>query len=365
MAQIDQYLELMVNHGASDLHFCTGCKPILRKDGSVAAVRNAESIDAQKANTLLYEIMPDANEQEFNECNDTDFAYEIPGVGRFRCNIFRDHKGIGGVFRIIPTEILSAEKLGLPPAVKQFSKLNRGLVLVTGPTGSGKSTTLAALVDDINSARSEHIITIEDPIEFVHRNKRCLINQREVGTHTTGFKTALRAALREDPDIVLVGEMRDLETTHIAIETAETGHLVFGTLHTTTAISTVDRLIDQFPHEQQQQIRTMLSGTLKGVIAQNLLKRKGGGRVAAIEVLVVNPAVSALIREGKTSQIMSIMQTGKREGMTLLNEQLANLVKDDVVEPLEAYTKAVAKEDLLKQFQANNIPFDPAEAPPE
>ena len=365
MAELDKYLRLMVEHNASDLHFCTGCPPILRKDGSIVAVRNAEPLSPQTANTMLYEIMPEKNEREFNETNDTDFAYEIEGVGRFRCNVYRDHKGVCGAFRIIPTDILTTEQLGLPSAVKRFCSLNKGLVLVTGPTGSGKSTTLAALIDEINSTRSEHVITIEDPIEFVHKNKRCLVNQREVHSHTKGFQPALRAALREDPDIVLVGEMRDLETTHIAIETAETGHLVFGTLHTTTAISTVDRLIDQFPHEQQQQIRTMLAATLKGIVAQNLLKRKGGGRVAAIEVLVVTPAVSSLIREGKTSQIMSIMQTAKKEGMTLLNEQLANLVKEDIVEPAEAYQKAADREDLLKHFQAANIPFNPAETAAE
>jgi twitching motility protein PilT len=357
MAQIDKYFKLVVEHKASDLHISTGAKPSLRKDGAMVAFRNEEILDAQAAKTLLYEIMPKDKEEEFNELNDTDFAYELEGFGRFRCNIFRDHKGVGGVFRLIPTEILTVEQLNLPETVKKFCGLNKGLILVTGPTGSGKSTTLAALIDLLNSTRNDHIITIEDPIEFVHKNKRCLVNQREVHTHTKSFKAALRAALREDPDIVLVGEMRDLETTHIAIETAETGHLVFGTLHTTTAISTVDRLIDQFPVDQQQQIRIMLSAGLKGVIAQNLLKKKGGGRVAAIEVLVVNAAVASLIREGKTSQIMSIMQTAKKEGMTLLNEQLALLVKSDTVEPDEAYRKAVDKDDLIKQFESMGINF--------
>jgi twitching motility protein PilT len=359
MAQIDQYLQLMVEHEASDLHFCAGCKPILRKDGSIVSLKNGGPMEADAVQQVLYEIMPEENQQQFEQANDTDFAYELEGFGRFRSNVFRDHKGPGGVFRLIPTDILTCEQLALPEAVKRFCNFSKGLVLVTGPTGSGKSTTLAALIDEINANRSEHIITIEDPIEFVHPNKRCLINQREVHNHTDSFKAALRAALREDPDIVLVGEMRDLETTHIAIETAETGHLVFGTLHTTTAISTVDRLIDQFPAAQQQQIRTMLSGTLKGIVAQNLLKRKGGGRVAALEVLVVNPAVASLIREGKTSQIMSIMQTARKEGMTLLNDQLVDFVKEDVVEAEEAWMKAVDKEDLMKQFQANNISFTP------
>ncbi len=355
MAQLDKYLKAMVEHGASDLHFCTGCKPILRKDGSIAALRSEENLDAQTVKTVLYEIMPPENEKQFNEVHDTDFAYELEGYGRFRCNVFMDHKGIGGVFRLIPTEILTCEQLGLPDAVKKFCTLSKGLVLVTGPTGSGKSTTLAALIDLINATRSDHIITIEDPIEFVHKNKRCLINQREVHTHTKGFKAALRAALREDPDIVLVGEMRDLETTHIAIETAETGHLVFGTLHTTTAISTVDRLIDQFPSEQQQQIRTMLAGTLKGIVAQNLLKKKGGGRVAALEVLIVNAAVSSLIREAKNNQIMSIMQTAKKEGMTLLNDELARFVKQDVVEAEEAWRKAVDKDGFMKALESAGV----------
>jgi twitching motility protein PilT len=359
MAQIDKYLMMMVKHGASDLHYCTACKPIFRKDGSMMALRSEEELDAQAVRTVLFEIMPEANEKQFNDVHDTDFAYSLEGYGRFRVNIFMDHKGMGAVFRVIPTKILTCEELGLPDSVKKFCTLSKGLVLVTGPTGSGKSTTLAAMIDLINASRSEHIITIEDPIEFVHPNKSCLINQREVHNHTKSFKAALRAALREDPDIVLVGEMRDLETTHIAIETAETGHLVFGTLHTTTAISTVDRLIDQFPSDQQQQIRTMLAGTLKGVVAQNLLKKKGGGRVAALEVMVVNHAVASLIREAKNNQIMSIMQTAKKEGMTLLNEELARFCKDDTVEPEEAWRKAVDKEGFLKALESVGVNYKP------
>jgi len=298
---------------------------------------------------------PGGTEEEFNATNDTDFAYELEGYGRYRANIFVDNKGIGGVFRLIPSKILTVQQLNLPPAVLKFCTIHKGLVLVTGPTGSGKSTTLAAMIDHINDNRTDHIITIEDPIEFVHPSKRCLINQREVGVHTESFSKALRAALREDPDIVLVGEMRDLETTHIAIETAETGHLVFGTLHTTTAKGTVDRMIDQFPAGQQAQIRTMLAEALKGVVAQNLLKKKGGGRVAALEVLIVNQAVSALIREGKNTQITSIMQTATREGMTLLNQELGRLVKEGIVDPMEAYSKAVDRPDLLRVFEAMNI----------
>jgi twitching motility protein PilT len=263
-----------------------------------------------------------------------------------------DRKGSGAVFRVIPSKILTASDLGLSPHILQLCRLNKGLVLVTGPTGSGKSTTLTAMVDYINQTRSDHIITIEDPIEFVHENRKCLVNQREVHTHTASFRDALRAALREDPDILLVGEMRDLETVAIAIETAETGHLVFGTLHTTTAASTVDRIIDQFPADRQAQIRTMLSESLRGVIAQTLCKKIGGGRVAALEVLIVTGAVSNLIREGKTFQIPSIMQVGKAQGMATLNDSLINLVTRKIVAPEEAYSKSVDKsgfEALLKR----------------
>ncbi len=359
MAELDKYFRLMVEHNTSDLHFCTGCRPMFRKDGTIVPLKTAEPLTPEEAERMLFEITPEKNLKEFQECNDTDFAYELEGCGRYRANIFRDHKGVGGVFRLIPSKILTFEQLNLPVALKKFCQLHKGLVLVTGPTGSGKSTTLAAMIDYINKTRSDHIITIEDPIEFVHQNQRCLLNQREVHAHTKSFSAALRAALREDPDIVLVGEMRDLETTHIAIETAETGHLVFGTLHTTTAVSTVDRLIDQFPANQQQQIRTMLSGALKGVVAQNLLKKKGGGRVGALEVLVVNAAVSSLIREGKTAQMMSIMQTAKKEGMTLLNEELARFVREDVVDAAEAYSKSVDKDGLLRSFEAAGVHFTP------
>ncbi|MDK1020562.1 MAG: type IV pilus twitching motility protein PilT [Candidatus Hydrogenedentes bacterium] len=362
MAEIDRYFKLMVEHGASDLHLSTGCKPMFRKDGSILPLKNDEPLDSRRIKGLIYEIMPKSNEDEFNETSDTDFAYELDGAGRYRCNIFHDHKGIGGVFRLIPSEILTVQELNLPKAVLNFCTLPKGLVLVTGPTGSGKSTTLAAMIDHINQTRADHIITIEDPIEFVHSNKRCLINQREVGSHTESFSSALRAALREDPDIVLVGEMRDLETTHIAIETAETGHLVFGTLHTTTAIGTVDRLIDQFPAGQQAQIRTMLADALKGVVAQTLIKKIGGGRVAAIEVLVVNQAIAALIREGKCSQMQSVMQTAKKEGMTLLNQEFTRLVKEEIIDPQHAYEKAVDRPDLLRTFQAANVRFQPADA---
>ncbi|HXF81510.1 MAG TPA: PilT/PilU family type 4a pilus ATPase, partial [bacterium] len=286
---------------------------------------------------------------------DTDFAYEIAGVARFRVNAARDRRGPVAVFRVIPAQVVTAEELGLSREVQQLCYLTKGLVLVTGPTGSGKSTTLCALIDLINRTRTDHIITIEDPIEFVHQNKRCLITQRQVGVHTDSFKSALRAALREDPDIVLVGEMRDLETIAIAIETAETGHLVFGTLHTTTAASTVDRMIDQFPADRQAQIRVMLSESLKGVIAQTLCKQIGGGRVAAREILLMTPAISNLIREGKTFQIPSIIQTSRKLGMVTLNDALLELVEKKLVEPDEAYMKSVEKATFAAALKAKGF----------
>jgi twitching motility protein PilT len=317
---------------------------MVRKDGKMQPMECSEGVlSPEIMRELLHSIMPQKNIEEFDRRNDTDFAYEIAGLARFRCNIFKDRKGMGAVFRIIPTKILTAEQLGLSQAIMNLCTLSKGLVVVTGPTGSGKSTTLCAMVDHINKSREDHIITIEDPIEFVHENHQCLVNQREVHNHTDSFKDALRAALREDPDILLVGEMRDLETISIAIETAETGHLVFGTLHTTTAASTVDRIIDQFPADRQQQIRVMLSESLKGVIAQTLLPKKGGGRVAALEVLIVTPAISNLIREGKTFQIPSAMQTGKNHGMVMLNDALFAHVQKGLVEPRDAYIKAVDK----------------------
>ena len=305
---IDRLFRLMIEAKASDLHLSSNMPPLIRKDGKIQPLEaDARPVTPAEMIALLDPIIPQPNQDEFARRNDTDFAYEIKGLARFRANVFLDRKGRGAVFRVIPAKILTAEELGLSPAILKLCKLNKGLVLVTGPTGSGKSTTLCAMIDYINRTRNDHIITIEDPIEFVHENKGCLINQREVGTHTEGFKTALRAAMREDPDIMLVGELRDLETVAIAIETAETGHLVFGTLHTTTAASTVDRVIDQFPTEQQSQIRIMLSESLKGVIAQNLCRKIGGGRAAALEVLLVNSAISNLIRESKTFQIPSMM----------------------------------------------------------
>ena len=326
--EINVLLRKMFQMGASDLHITSNHRPLIRLHGDMQELSDQPVITPDRMNALLGGIMPPHNAAQFEDTHDTDFAHEIAGLARFRVNVFLDRFGMGAVFRTIPMEIVTAEKLGLSKEILDLCFLSKGLVLVTGPTGSGKSTTLCALVDYINRHRKDHIITIEDPIEFVHQNKNCLINQREVHVHTKSFANALRAALREDPDIVLVGEMRDLETIAIAIETAETGHLVFGTLHTTTAASTVDRIIDQFPADRQSQIRTMLASSLKGVISQTLCKKIGGGRVAAMEVLFVNSAVSNLIREGKIYQIPSVMQTAKGQGMALLNEALFKYVVD-------------------------------------
>jgi twitching motility protein PilT len=342
----DELIHQMLDHNASDMHLKSTKAPNLRIDGSMTPMPGRPALAPAELEALLAPIFPERNRLEFAETNDTDFAYDLAGRARMRCNVFRDIAGVGAVFRQIPTKILTVEDLKLPKACIDFCGFDKGLVVVTGPTGSGKSTTLAAMIDWINTNRDDHIITIEDPVEFVHKDKKCLINQREIGTQTRGFKSALRAALREDPDIVLVGEMRDLETVAIAIETAETGHLVFGTLHTNTAPSTVDRLIDQFPTDRQSQIRMMLAESLKGVVAQILLKKKGGGRVAALEILVVTPAVSNLIREGKTYQIPSMMQTGRALGMQTLNDALLELVKNDIVEPQEAYDRAPQKKEF-------------------
>jgi len=340
---------MMIEKGASDMHLSGGCTPIMRIDGEMVVLDDLPSLDDEIMMGELKRITPDINLREFEETNDTDYAYEVDGLARFRANIFMDHRGIGAVFRQIPSKILSAEVLKVPESVLKLCELPKGLILVTGPTGSGKSTTLAAMIDYINIKYKKHIITIEDPVEFVHPNKSCLINQREISTHTQSFKAALRAALREDPDIILVGEMRDLETIAIAIEMAVTGHLVFGTLHTNTAVGTVDRIIDQFPADQQEQIRTMLGDALVGVVAQMLCKKKGGGRVAAYEILIVTMAMANLIREGKTFQLPSMMQAGKGLGMKLMNNSFLEFVKDGQVEIEEAISKA-ADQDGLKSL---------------
>jgi twitching motility protein PilT len=349
--QMDKLLRLLVEKSGSDLHLRCGEPPIIRLHGEMSRLDGFPVITNDDLEAMLYTIMPDRNRKEFRETHDTDYAYEIEGVARFRANASRERKGAAAVFRVIPATVVTADQLGLSQEIQNLCYLTKGLVLVTGPTGSGKSTTLCALVDLVNRVRTDHVITIEDPIEFVHHNKNCIITQRQVGVHTQSFKAALRAALREDPDIILVGELRDLETVSIAIETAETGHLVFGTLHTTTAPSTIDRLIDQFPADRQEQIRIMLSESLKGVIAQTLLKKIGGGRVAAKEVLLSIPAVSNLIREGKTFQIPSVMQTSKRLGMITLNDALMELVDTKQVEPKEAYMKSIDKVSFVNALR--------------
>ncbi len=351
-ALMDSLLREQMQRGASDLHLRSGEPPLFRISGEITRSEVSEPISPELVSAMLHAIMPDRNRREFREANDTDFAYELPNVARFRANALADRHGPAAVFRSIPSKLVTTEELSISPEVQALCQLTKGLVLVTGPTGSGKSTTLCALIDLVNRTRKDHVVTIEDPIEFVHSSKGCLVTQRQVGVHTTSFKAALRAALREDPDVVLVGELRDLETVGIAIETAETGHLVFGTLHTSTAASTIDRIIDQFPTDRQEQIRVMLSESLKGVISQTLCRKIGGGRVAAMEVLLGTPAVSNLIREAKTFQIPSVMQISRRLGMVTLNDALIDLVERQLVEPKEAYLRATDKVTLtatLKQ----------------
>ena len=347
--RLDALLRRVVSEGASDLHLSGGPKPRWRLDGEIHELADAAVLGDREVFELLRPVMDERALDAFERDHDVDFAYALGTMARFRVNLFRDKGGAGAVLRQIPARVLTFEQLNLPPVAQRLCELPKGLVLVTGPTGSGKSTTLAAMIDGINKTRRAHIITLEDPIEFVHQSQRSLINQREVGAHTKSFARALKAALREDPDIVLVGEMRDLETMQLALETANTGHLVFGTLHTATAISTVDRIVDVFPAGQQEQVRSVLADTLKGVLAQALCKRVGGGRVAAIESLVVSYAIANLIREGKTHQLASAMATSKAQGNVLLNDALAQLVAAGVVEYDEALAKAIDKADLARR----------------
>jgi len=349
--RIEALLRTLVSNKASDLHLRADSPPMLRANGEITGIPNEPVLTSDDIDAMLAAVMLEQNRAEFKELNDTDFAHEIVGLARFRGNALRDRKGIGAVFRAIPAAVVTVEQMGLSQEVQRLCHLTKGLVLVTGPTGSGKSTTLCALIDLINRTRSDHVITIEDPIEFVHESKKCLITQRHVGVHTSSFKHALRAALREDPDIVLVGELRDLETVSMAIETAETGHLVFGTVHTSTAVSTIDRVIDQFPPDRQAQIRVMLSESLKGVISQVLCKKIGGGRVAAREILLSTPSVSNLIREGKTFQLPSVLQTSRRLGMVTMNDALIELVDAGKVESQEAYLKATDKVGILHMLK--------------
>ena len=353
--EINQLLAATVQARGSDLHLSSGVPPMIRIDGEMRPLTTRGGLPSEVIHQMIMPILPERTRAEFREKRDADFAYELEGYGRFRGNLFVDRNGIGAVFRAIPSQIVPVDKLGFPNEVLRLCQLPKGLVLVTGPTGSGKSTTLASLIDYINRTRGGHIITVEDPVEFVFENKKCLVNQREVGTHTDSFRGALRAALREDPDVLLVGEMRDLETIEIALEMAETGHLVFATLHTTSAPSAVDRIVDQFPADRQSQIRVMLAESLKGVIAQMLCKKLGGGRVAAFEILFGVPAVAHLIREKKVYQLPSVMQTGSKLGMRLMNDSLLELVTKGLVAPDEALSKAHDRAGLVAALKEAQI----------
>ncbi|MFH0810054.1 MAG: type IV pilus twitching motility protein PilT [Pseudomonadota bacterium] len=347
MAKIDAFFKLMHDQGASDLHLIAGLQPILRVCGQLERVKYKE-LSNDELRSMLYEITTEEKVKRFEESGDLDFAYEIPGLARYRANYFMHLRGIGAVFREIPDVVLTAEQLGLPDVVKKLAMLPKGLVLVTGPTGSGKSTTLAAMVDYANRHRRDNIITIEDPIEFVHRSQNCVINHRELETHTKNFAAALRGALREDPDMILVGEMRDLETIQLAIEAAATGHLVLSTLHTTSATKTVDRIIEVFPGQLQAQIRSTMADGLRGVIAQTLFKRHDKpGRCVALEIMVATPAVRNLIRESKTFQIVTVLQTGKKYGMQTLDDSIADLLAKGMISSDEAYSKCNDKQRFV------------------
>ncbi|MCJ8320034.1 MAG: type IV pilus twitching motility protein PilT [Colwellia sp.] len=339
---ITELLAFSVQNDASDLHLSTGSPPLIRVDGDVRKL-NIPAFDAKDVNALVYDIMNDRQRKEYEEKLEVDFSFEVPNLARFRVNAFNQNRGPAAVFRTIPSKILSLEDLGCPEIFKEISDTPRGLVLVTGPTGSGKSTTLAAMVDYINKNKNDHILTIEDPIEFVHENQMCLINQREVHRDTLSFEAALRSALREDPDVILVGEMRDLETIRLAMTAAETGHLVFGTLHTTSAPKTIDRIIDVFPGEEKSMVRSMLSESLRAVISQTLIKKTGGGRIAAHEIMIGVPAIRNLIREDKIAQMYSAIQTGMQHGMQTMDQCLQNLVSRGLISKEAAKEKAVDK----------------------
>ena len=342
---ITELLAFSVQQGASDLHLSAGLPPMIRVDGDIRRV-NVPPQDHPEVQALIYDIMNDRQRKDFEEFLETDFSFDVPNIARFRVNAFNQNRGAGAVFRAIPSEVLTMEDLGMGQVFRDISLLPRGLVLVTGPTGSGKSTTLAAMVDYVNDNRYDHILTIEDPIEFVHKSKSCLVNQREVHRDTMGFSEALRSALREDPDIILVGEMRDLETIRLALTAAETGHLVFGTLHTTSAAKTIDRVIDVFPADEKAMVRSMLSESLQAVISQTLLKRKSGGRVAAHEIMRGTSAIRNLIREGKVAQMYSAIQTGQAVGMQTMDQCLANLVSARSISRDAAREKAKMPENF-------------------
>jgi len=342
---ITELLAFSAKNGASDLHLSAGLPPMIRVDGDVRRI-NLPPLEHKEVHRLVYDIMNDKQRKDYEEFLETDFSFEVPGVARFRVNAFNQNRGSGAVFRTIPSKVLTMEDLGMGKVFQNISDIARGIVLVTGPTGSGKSTTLAAMLDYINNTRYEHILTIEDPIEFVHESKKCLVNQREVHRDTLGFSEALRSALREDPDIILVGEMRDLETIRLALTAAETGHLVFGTLHTTSAAKTMDRVIDVFPAEEKEMVRGMLSESLQAVISQTLMKKTGGGRVAAHEIMIGTPAIRNLIRENKVAQMYSAIQTGGGLGMQTLDQCLKNLVQKGLITTQTAREKAKIPENF-------------------
>ncbi len=342
---IAQLLAFGVKQGASDLHLSAGLPPMIRVDGDIRRI-NVPEMDHKQVHDMLYDIMSDKQRKDFEEFLETDFSFEIPGLARFRVNAFNHNRGAGGVFRTIPSKILSLEDLAAPSIFKDISEFPRGIVLVTGPTGSGKSTTLAAMVDYKNDTEYGHILTVEDPIEFVHQSKKCLVNQREVHRDTLGFNEALRSALREDPDTILVGEMRDLETIRLALSAAETGHLVFGTLHTSSAAKTIDRIVDVFPAAEKSMVRSMLSESLKAVISQTLLKRIGGGRIAAHEIMIGTPAIRNLIREDKVAQMYSAIQTGQSQGMQTLDQNLKTILAQGLISKEEAMKKAANPDSL-------------------
>jgi len=342
---IGELLAFGVKNGASDLHLSAGLPPMIRVDGDVRRI-NVPSLEHKHVHDLVYDIMNDKQRKDYEEFLETDFSFEVPGLARFRVNAFNHNRGAGAVFRTIPSEILSLEDLNAPGIFKDISDYPRGVVLVTGPTGSGKSTTLAAMVNHKNESEYGHILTVEDPIEFVHESKKCLINQREVHRDTLGFNEALRSALREDPDVILVGEMRDLETIRLALSAAETGHLVFGTLHTSSAAKTIDRVVDVFPAAEKDMIRAMLSESLRAVISQTLCKKVGGGRVAAHEIMIGTPAIRNLIRENKIAQMYSAIQTGQGQGMQTLDQNLQKLVQEGKVSRQEARLKAANKDSI-------------------
>ena len=342
---IAQLLAFGVKQGASDLHLSAGLPPMIRVDGDIRRI-NVPEMDHKQVHDMIYDIMSDKQRKDYEEFLETDFSFEIPGLARFRVNAFNHNRGAGGVFRTIPSKILSLEDLNAPKIFQEISEYPRGIVLVTGPTGSGKSTTLAGMVDYKNDTEYGHILTVEDPIEFVHESKKCLVNQREVHRDTLGFNEALRSALREDPDTILVGEMRDLETIRLALSAAETGHLVFGTLHTSSAAKTIDRIVDVFPAAEKAMVRSMLSESLKAVISQTLMKKIGGGRVAAHEIMIGTPAIRNLIREDKIAQMYSAIQTGQNVGMQTLDQNLKSLLASGVVSKDEAQRKAANPDSL-------------------